>query len=411
MTDLFRRKFWQIDQPFEFIIPAALGFGIYFSTLPLLLIALYWRYSSAAKVKPHNPMRQVIAKTQFLTFFLVLSLFFGCYWGLYIPYQPQTYVLPRSHFPMLVALSMLGSIWVLELKDAARFIQFIWLFCLGTLLFCLITIGASVALEPPPYYGRLIYILSTQVFSIRSYVNSPGVSNLLCFFPIVFMASLLLNPLQRPKGFWVLGITGFFLSLCAAIIINQRSYFLVTLLIEPILVGIFLALQRSWRAVAGIIIALACYPGLWLANSILPNSPWNRPLNGGLMHDGRFQMLSYWFKHLIQDPFTRIEVGPAPLNMYPWFHNFFADIHRLSGFWALVAAALLISYIFYRLILLIRIDRSMGFFLLAIAIPMFLIMNTSIVPEGERQPFLLLIFIGVICEKFLTLYKKNSVAT
>jgi len=42
---------------------------------------------------------------------------------------------------------------------------------------------------------------------------------------------------------------------------------------------------------------------------------------------------------------------------------------------------------------------------------MFLIMNTSIVPEGERQPFLLLIFIGVICEKFLTLYKKNSVAT
>lgn len=57
--------------------------------------------------------------------------------------------------------------------------------------------------------------------------------------------------------------------------------------------------------------------------------------------------------------------------------------------------------------LLIRVNQSMGLFLIAIAIPIFLIMNTSVVPEGERQPFFLLIFIGVICEKLLATHKKN----
>jgi hypothetical protein len=42
---------------------------------------------------------------------------------------------------------------------------------------------------------------------------------------------------------------------------------------------------------------------------------------------------------------------------------------------------------------------------MAIAIPYFLIMNTSVVPEGERQPFLLLLGIGAISEVVLRHYR------
>lgn len=39
---------------------------------------------------------------------------------------------------------------------------------------------------------------------------------------------------------------------------------------------------------------------------------------------------------------------------------------------------------------------------MAIAVPSFLIIMSSVVPEGERQPFLMPLIIGVICEKILS---------
>jgi len=116
----------------------------------------------------------------------------------------------------------------------------------------------------------------------------------------------------------------------------------------------------------------------------------------------------YWFERVIANPFQRVEVGPAPWDSLQWFHNFFADIHRLSGFWALLAAVILVSYIFIRLLFVIRVDRRLGLFLMAIAIPCFLIMNTSVVPEGERQPFLLLLAIGAISEVILGRHRGSS---
>jgi len=401
----------QIHQIFAFIIPFAVGFGIYFWMIPVFLIALAWQYFKNDEAPFFHAGKRLGFEAQFLVFFMILGLFLGCYRGIYIPYHPQIYALPGRYFTILLAITLGVSLWILSFRNNRQCIQFVWCFCLGTLLFSLLTIGTSLALEPTPYYGRLVNILTPKVFSARSYINSPGISNLLCFFPIAFMAGLLLKPGQRPWGFWVLGILGFALSLGSALVINQRSYFVVTLLMAPILVGLFLVIQRAWHTLAWVLIPLACYPTLWLANSLLPNSPWTRFLNGDIMNDARFQMLSYWFSHLIKDPFTRIEVGPAQWQDLQWFHNFFADVHRFSGFWSLATALLLFGFIFYRLILLIRTNQNMGLFLTAIAIPIFLIMNTSVVPEGERQPFFLLIFIGVICEKLLAFHKKNLVST
>lgn len=407
MTTPLSKNSSQIHRIFAFILSFALGFGIYFWVIPLLLLALAWQYVMNHGVPFFHVSKRIGFDTQFLVFFLILGLFFGCYRGFYVPYHPQIYSLPARYFTILLVITLGASLWILNFTENRQYIEFIWFFCLGALLFSLFTVGASLALEPPPYYGRLVNIISLKIFSARTFINSPGIANLLCFFPTAFMAGLLLKPGQRPWGFWVLGISGFVLSLVAAIVINQRSYFVVSLLIAPLLVGFFLAIERAWRTLACIAIPLACYPALWLTNSLLPNSPWTRFLNGDLMHDARFQMLSHWLAHLIEDPFTRIEVGPAQWQDLQWFHNFFADVHRFSGFWGLAAAILLLGFIFYKLMLLIRANQSMGLFLMAIAIPIFLIMNTSVVPEGERQPFFLLIFIGVICEKLLATHKKN----
>ena len=405
------KNFFKSNQIFAICIPLAAGFGIYFWIIPVLLLALAWQYLKNDGVPFLNAGKRFGFEAQFLVFFLILALFLGTYRGFYVPYHPLIYGMPGRYFTILLAITLGVSLWILSFKENRQYIQFIWVFCLGTLLFSLFTIGASLALEPPPYYGRLVNILTPTVFGARSYINSPGISNLLCFFPIAFMAGLLLKPEQRPRGFWFLGLLGFALSLVAATVINQRSYFAVTLLITPIVVGLFLVIQRAWRTLAWMLIPFACYPSLWLANSLLPNSPWTRFLNNDIMNDARFQMLSYWFSHFIKDPFTRIEVGPAQWQDLQWFHNFFADVHRFSGFWSLAAALLLFGFIFYKLILLIRTNQTMGLFLTAIAIPIFLIMNTSVAPEGERQPFFLLIFIGVICEKLLAFHKKNLVST
>jgi hypothetical protein len=146
---------------------------------------------------------------------------------------------------------------------------------------------------------------------------------------------------------------------------------------------------------------LATYPALQMIDQLFGMGLLYRPIKTEMLNDARFQMFQFWIEHFVANPFQRVEVGPAPWDHLQWFHNFFADIHRLSGFWALLTAVILVAYIFYRLLCLTLQERRLSFFLMAIAIPNFLIINTSVVPEGERQPFLLLLAIGVICEVIL----------
>ena len=230
------------------------------------------------------------------------------------------------------------------------------------------------------------------------FINTPGMANLLCLFPAAFLAGILLKPSQRPKWFWMTGILGFALSLGAAVALGQRSYFIATLVIEPMIVALFLLLLKSWRPFIAICSLLMGYPILRWADQAAGTAFLYRPLDQNLFHDARFQIIQYWLNRFLENPFHRSEVGPAPWSDLQWFHNFFADIHRLSGFWALLAAVILIGFIFFRIICVTRIDERFGLFLMAIATPCFLIMNTSVVPEGERQPFLLLLAIGAISE-------------
>ncbi len=388
------------------LIPFALGFGVWPLVIPGLLAALLGGVSIGLQPFIQN-LQKTALEPGYLVFLILIGLFFACYRGFYLPYRPDMLTMPWLYFWVLFILSLLIVLWTALFNKDCDLIRFIWALCLGSLLFCVATVVFTIWLNKPPFYAAAIDIRYLP-FGIQKVINTPGISNLLCLFPMAFLAALLLKPDQRPRWFWTLGILGFALSLIAGIVLGQRSYFVVVLFIAPLLVAFFLLLLRSWRAFIAICILLMSYPLLRWADQVMGMNFLHRPLDQTLFNDARFQMFQYWFERVIANPFQRIEVGPAPWDVYPWFHNFFADIHRLSGFWALLAAVVLTSYIFIRLFFVIRVDRRLGLFLMTIAIPCFLIMNTSVVPEGERQPFLLLLAIGAISEVILGRHRGSS---
>lgn len=385
-------------------LPLVLGFGVYPLLIPAALIALIALFF----IEPTPFLKNIqrgLTQLGYLALLFCLGLFLASYRGFYVPYHPEILKMPWAYFGVLFTLSMFTLLWIGLFTSTKEHILFIWFFSLGALFLVLGTVGAALALQPPPYYGNIIDIRYLP-FGITKLINTPGMANLLCLFPIIFLAGILLEPSQRPRWFWVVGMIGLVLSVAAAIALNQRSYFVIALFIEPIVVGLCLLLLKLWRPFFAILSVLAIYPILLGLDHFLGTGFLYRPLDKSLIIDARFQMLEFWFTHLLENPFQLIEVGPAPWSELQWFHNFFADIHRLSGFWALLAAVVLIVFIFYRLICVIRINRRFGLFLMAIAIPCFLIMNTSVVPEGERQPFLLLLAIGAICEVTISRARK-----
>lgn len=385
--------------------PITLGFGVYPLLIPAVIVTLlgfFWIGSKSSIVN----VKETTVEPGYLIFSSLLGLFFFCYAEFYLPYHPEILVMSWSYFQVLFGLCIFTVLWIIMLEKNADLVGFIWMFCLGSLLFSIATVIFAILLQKPPFYGSVIDIRYLPFGTIK-FVNSPGIANLLCLFPTAFLAGFLLKPDQRPRWFWMLGGFGFVLSLISALTLGQRSYFVVVLFITPIIVALFLLLLRSWRAFVVICTLLIGYRLLrWLDLAMGMNFLY-RPLDQSLFNDARFQMFHYWLEHLVVDPFKRVEVGPIPWNHLQWFHNFFADIHRLSGFWALLTAVILVAYIIIRLISVIRIDRRLGLFLMAIAIPCFLIMNTSVVPEGERQPFLLLLAIGAISEVILGRHRRS----
>lgn len=386
-------------------VPFILGFGIY----PLLL-GLIFIIPTIIRFGP-RPFLCIInsplSRTGFVIFLSLLSLFLLCYYKLYVPYHPEVLQMPWGYFGVLFFLSSLVVIWIAHLRTCDELLQFIWCMSLGAMLFGMLTVVSTALIGSPPFNSRVLDIRYI-IFDAKRYINTPGIANLICLFPIVFMAGILLKSNQRPRYFWAIGIISLTLSLITAIPIAQRSYFAICFVITPIIVSFFLLLIGSWRAGLTMILLLGAYPILSIADKLLGTGFLYRPLNQGLLKDARFEMLEFWINHLGTSPFQRPEVGPEKLNYLVWFHNFFADIHRLSGFWALLAAVILVAYIFYRVVCVISKERRLGLFLMAVAIPNFLIMNTSVVPEGERQPFLLLLAIGAISEVILANKKLAS---
>ena len=125
MAWYLRKNSLHASQLFNVLIPLALGFGVYVSIIPALILAIFWRLHNSDQGLITKQINQLIFEPQFLMFFLLLGLFFGCYWMFYLPYNPSFYSLPGKFFPLLTSVSLLPSIWGLGLKGDKQYIDLI----------------------------------------------------------------------------------------------------------------------------------------------------------------------------------------------------------------------------------------------------------------------------------------------
>lgn len=330
----------------------------------------------------------------------LLGLFLIIYRLNYLPYEPALYLLEPHYFKIILIWSLMAFFLPMAIQSEKMFSVMVWMLAFGAFAYALITSLLTLKLLSPPYYGQVIDMRSLARGTV-AVINSPGIANLLCFIPIVSAAVFLIDRESRPKGLILIGGILSILAIGSALLLQQRTFFLIVLVVQPITVAILLLVLRRYRLAALIFSLCLVYPGLIYLESFLGITILPRKLGADLLADARVQMFGYWVTHLLNDPWQRVHVGPAPWDTLFWFHNVFADIHRLSGLPALIAFVAFLVVFFARTFWLLWRRPSWGAFVLAVAIPTFMIMNTSVVPEAEKQPFLMMILLYSICECLL----------
>lgn len=283
----------------------------------------------------------------------------------------------------------------------------VWI--LGALLLGSFSVAASFSVAtcfiPGHDFGGEVYN-----WMVGQGVNRAGVLNLLIYFPLFLAACLLC---LFPKKTWIylsLSIS-LILSIGSCILHEARTPIIMTGILGPIIL-LFIACFEEKSYVLQKILTIGWWRlflfffgglgGLYIINTIaFPE----RPIGISMLLDARFTLFHKAFiKQLIHDPFHYAVV--PEVCAYPWFHNFFADVHRSSGFWAFFIALTLSGWIVTRTIQLALFNK-IGQILLSVLVPIFLVINTSVVPEGEMQPFLIFIMLGAIAESGLRSTKVN----
>lgn len=381
------------------VLAFSLGVGMFKVTLALVLwfgFLSFARLQGAAKETTSGELMLIG----------ILALFLFSYWYFYIPYYPSKFGIETHYFKIVLIVSVATVLLpLLAGRSDKGLLELIWYLCLGAFAYAALTVSLTLILKDPPYYGQIVDIRALARGNI-SYGNTPGIANLLTLMPTVFLAGFLLPNHLKPRWFWSLGPIGLFLSIGFAVAIQQRSFFTIGIFLQPLVVCLLMIVCGRIKAGIIVLMFLSIYPLLLLADSLIGTGFFYRKVDGSMLLDARLLMLESWGRHFLVDPQIRQAV-PAQWNYLQHFHNFFSDIHRVSGLWALVAALALVVFGFVRVFWLIVKSPPIGSFLLAVAIPAFLIMMTSVVPEGEKQPMLVFLLVAAVCERYLCNIRKK----
>ena len=249
------------------------------------------------------------------------------------------------------------------------------------------------------YSGKTVYGHIYNALD-RVDINSAGMMSLLIVLPC-FLSALFIIHNDRKN---LIKISVFFTFLLASILaycFESRSVFIILYLLIPIqLICLGIAYSR-WK-IPKFTIFRCMGLSLVIVIVIAALEHLKRPIGTNIVHDGRIKMLSSFIHQLLINPFNHALV-PKEIQFETtthYFHNFFADAHRLSGFWGFLSAVILVAFIGYRTLTAAQVS-DFGKVMLLLFIPTFLILNTSVVPEGEFQPILLILLIGGCSESIL----------
>ncbi len=390
-----RKRFKYLHGLFLISLPISIGAGIdFFLSLALYLCILCSDPNQLKRLGQH-----LITTKRFLA---LIAIFYLIYW---INYEPTIYrryeTLVTSEFNSQQWLTLIG--WIIlsifplfGLDSNYKKIQFIALELMGCVLWSSSIIIYSIINYPPPYYGNL----HNPLFGYA--LNSPGIANLLTMIALLFYGQFLNKTYDLPLFLKIILALCFVFTIWEAIFIEQRTFFIVSFLVCPLLLIYFQFNNRKKNL--NLISIIASIPLFYLVFKPFLESNFEtyRRLTFNITNDLRFRLYKNWFNQFVEDPFSRVRVNLLENPDYGFptaeFHNFFMDVSRFSGGSAFILALILFIYIAYGLVRRLNTDPHLGQLLIFLFIPLFLILCTSVFPEGEVQFFLIILSIAALNE-------------
>jgi hypothetical protein len=380
---------------FAISLPISIGAGIDFFLSAGIYLCLICSDVKHLKILGRNLASGKI-------FLGLLGIFYLIYW---LNYEPTIYRrienLIISKFNSKQWFDLLG--WIIlsifplfGLNGITKKIQFIALELIGCVFFSSIIIVYSKLNYPPPYYGNL----HNPLFGYA--MNSTGVANLLSMCALLFYGQLLYKSNQTPLMLRIFISLLFAFSIWQATLIQQRTFFIISFLLCPLLVIYFKFINKNKINIYTIVIATIPLFYFLLKPFIEKNFEAYRKLTVNIANDLRFRLYKNWYDQFLEDPFARVHVtlleNPAHGIPTAEFHNFFMDVSRFSGGGALLLALILFLYIIFKLVQRLKTNPPLGQLLIFLFIPLFLILCTAVFPEGELQFFLIILSIAALNE-------------
>lgn len=326
---------------------------------------------------------------------ILVSLFCLFYW---LNYEPTIYrrhdtfitsLYKPNDWLILLAWISLSILPLIGASDNIKKYDFIIAELIGCSLWGIAIIGFSIIKFPPPYYGNL----HNPIFGFN--INSAGPAYLISMSALLFYGQFIHNFKANSLWFKTFCSLLFLVAIFESIFIQQRTFYIISFLVCPLLLMLLLRNKRSINKIW--LMLIGCVPLAYfsLKSLIEKNFEAYRKLGFNLTGDLRIRLYKNWFDQFIENPLSRIHVTllENPVHGIPTseFHNFFMDVNRFSGLTALLLSIILFAYIFFTLINCLKNNPRLGKISIFLFIPLFLIICTAVFPEGEIQ-FLLIIF-------------------
>jgi len=321
---------------------------------------------------------------------IVLTVFFTLvFWGNANPYPTffgKNTVMPEfwwHEFSMAMILAAFSGFLVSFEMEAV----------IAVGAFCLMT---SIFSSTCVLYSYLTHQICDESWSVvnpfAGSIARAGVCNLIVYFPVFWALWIFSSKKQMiPRDIVILIIAYGFCSF-ESFICRERVVFVILFGVVPVLLILHRLIISDRFSIKSLITGVLIISATSVVTIYIFNLI-GRPVN--LFKDSRFSFQLTFINELLQHPFTNATLLESQQKKWLvwWFHNFFADVHRSSGFVAFLLSVCLSLYIGISLcVSTVKKRIKPIFFLLYIA--MILIMCQSVVPEGEFQPIVLTVMLG-----------------
>lgn len=320
---------------------------------------------------------------------------------------PPGFYLSKYFFVKVAVSTIYIALCPIVLSSLSMCLVFCLSLAVGAYARSVSTVFASFFYLEPPFHGK-VFDLATWNFG-----NSPSFANML-IVSVAFFASVLANKklfrlnARRQIVFFALMLTAIF----SGVFLQARLFSIVVFGFVPFFyfINIFFCHEKAKDLICSLGFSVCLFSvGLIINNSDFFSRE-GRAVDQSLGADLRFELYSSFIKQILIDPFAYAAV---PNNIVETigivqFHNFFADIDRISGPWAFLMAIILIAYIFLLILRLFIIRSPYAPFIAFNFFSGLMVLNTSVEPEGGGQAYLMVLCMGAIAARVLDLHLKES---